>query len=428
MSQSKIQMLFMGQILAPGLKKEASKGNGRTGLFFSAYNILRELLMRDDVKITIYAPAHEVQNVENFCSEAFPGYSFTFLSDCPSETLLHKYTFFVKQKAYHKKHKNIIRKAVYSCLSKILRSYFYLHTKLNRKAFADFDLIFSPFHYCPNLGLPKYTLLHDCIPVVLPQYYPKSRGNVVKLLANIRFEDHHFSNSEATKRDFIKYCPQIDPQKITVSYLACSKHFIPAETAVIAAARKKYNIPNGKKYVFSLCTLEPRKNLIRAVKTFVKFIEKNQIDDLVFVLGGGHWKEFIGKLEAELGNLGKYQDKIIRAGYIDDEDVPPLYSGAEWFVYTSQYEGFGLPPLEAMSCGCPVITSNNSSLPEVVGEAGIMIDYDSDEQHIKAYEDYYFNPDLRRKYSEKGLARAKEFSWAKCADQMLETMKRNLSK
>ena len=69
--------------------------------------------------------------------------------------------------------------------------------------------------------------------------------------------------------------------------------------------------------------------------------------------------------------------------YIDDEDLAPLYSGAEWFVFTSQYEGFGLPPLEAMACGCPVIASNNSSLPEVVGDAGIMIDWDSDEQHIR---------------------------------------------
>jgi glycosyltransferase involved in cell wall biosynthesis len=113
-------------------------------------------------------------------------------------------------------------------------------------------------------------------------------------------------------------------------------------------------------------------------------------------------------------------------GYVDDEDVPALYSGAEWFVYTSQYEGFGLPPLEAMSCSCPVITSNSSSLPEVVGDAGVMIDYDSDEQHIRAYENYYFNPQLRAEYSEKGLARAKLFSWKKCTDLMVDTMKKSL--
>ena len=92
------------------------------------------------------------------------------------------------------------------------------------------------------------------------------------------------------------------------------------------------------------------------------------------------------------------------------------------------YEGFGLPPLEAISCGCPVIVSNNSSLPEVVGEAGIMIDYDSDEQHIKAYESYYFNENLRKENSQKGLERAKLFSWEKCVDAMVDFIKANIDK
>ena len=91
------------------------------------------------------------------------------------------------------------------------------------------------------------------------------------------------------------------------------------------------------------------------------------------------------------------------------KDLAPLYSGAEWFVYTSQYEGFGLPPLEAMACGCPVITSNNSSLPEVVGDAGVMIDWDSDEQHIKAYEKYYFDKKFRDEMAEKGVKEVNSF-------------------
>ena len=143
------------------------------------------------------------------------------------------------------------------------------------------------------------------------------------------------------------------------------------------------------------------------------------------MLGGGHWKSFIDSLAGIIGGFGDYKDKIIKIGYVDDEDLPALYSGAEWFTYTSMYEGFGLPPLEAMSCGCPVIVSNNSSLPEVVGDAGILIDWDSDQQHIEAYEKYYFNPQLRKMNREKGLARAKEFSWAKCVNTMVETMKRD---
>ena len=222
------------------------------------------------------------------------------------------------------------------------------------------------------------------------------------------------------------YYPAINSKHIKTTLLACDERFKPVQLNIVERMKQKYNIPVGAKYIFSLCTLEPRKNLERVVKTFIRFIQKNNINDMYFVLGGGHWEEFIGKLEQEIENLGDYKDKLIKAGYIADEDLPSLYSGAEWFVYTSMYEGFGLPPLEAMSCGCPVITSNNTSLPEVVGDAGIMIDYDSDEQHIEAYEKYYFNPEIREEYRQKGLERAKLFSWKKCADQMLEVIKNNV--
>ena len=178
----------------------------------------------------------------------------------------------------------------------------------------------------------------------------------------------------------------------------------------------KYGIPVEKKYVFSLCAIEPRKNLVRAISSFLKFTKKNSVDDIVWVLGGAAWDSFT--------ELSKKLDSniIIRTGYIDDEDLPTLYSNAEWFVYTSQYEGFGLPPLEAMQCGCPVITSNNTSLPEVVGDAGIMIDWDSDEQHIEAYEKYYFNEELRKENSRKGLERSKQFSWKETVDKMVSAL------
>ena len=218
----------------------------------------------------------------------------------------------------------------------------------------------------------------------------------------------------------------MNPDDITVIPLAANDNFYhEKDTKKIKAVRTKYNIPADKKYVFSLCTLEPRKNLIRAVKTFIEFIKKNKIDDMVFVLGGAHWDEFIGKLESEIDDLGKYKDKIIRAGYIDDADLAALYSGAEWFVYTSQYEGFGLPPLEAMQCGCPVITSNTSSLPEVVGDAGIMIDWDNDEQHIAAYEKYYFDDKYRNDMAKSGLKHAKDFSWKHTVDIIINQMQKD---
>jgi glycosyltransferase involved in cell wall biosynthesis len=244
------------------------------------------------------------------------------------------------------------------------------------------------------------------------------------LTESLNGNDYYFTNSEHTRQDFLKYFPVLDGNKIFTTLLACDEKFKHCTIEQIKKSKQKYNIPTDKKYVFSLCTLEPRKNLVRAVKTFIEFIKKNNIEDMDFVLGGGAWESFIGVLEQEVPDWRKYQDKILKIGYVDDEDLAPLYSGALWFVYTSQYEGFGLPPLEAMSCGCPVITSNNSSLPEVVGNAGIMIDWDSDEQHIQAYEKYYFDENLRKEKAQKGLERAKTFSWGKCTKKMIEVMNR----
>jgi glycosyltransferase involved in cell wall biosynthesis len=208
--------------------------------------------------------------------------------------------------------------------------------------------------------------------------------------------------------------------------LAANEKFQKKEDLTLLDHTKiKYSIPTDKKYIFSLCNIEPRKNLIRAVRTFVEFINKNKINDLIWVMGGGQWDSFVEELEKQ--NIKWDTSLIIKAGYIDDEDLSILYSNAEWFVYTSQYEGFGLPPLEAMQCGCPVITSNNSSLPEVVGDAGLMIDWDSDEQHIEAYEKYYFNKVLRQENSLKGIERAKLFSWEKTVDLMVEQMRKAIS-
>ena len=190
--------------------------------------------------------------------------------------------------------------------------------------------------------------------------------------------------------------------------------------------KTKYNIPADKKYLFSLCSLEPRKNLIRAVKSFIKFIDKHKIENLVYVLGGSAWDGFVNKLEQEIPDYAHYKNQIIKAGYVEDEDLPLLYSGAEFFVYTSEYEGFGLPVLEAMKCGRAVITSNNSSLPEVAGNAAIQINFDSIDEHVKAYEKLYFNNALRNEYSEKAILQAAKFSWHKTAETMIDTFKKVL--
>ena len=114
------------------------------------------------------------------------------------------------------------------------------------------------------------------------------------------------------------------------------------------------------------------------------------------------------------------ESKIRLLGYVDDDDLPKLYSNALFFIFPSKYEGFGLPVLEAMACGCPTITSNTSSLPEVIGETGIQVNPNNDEEMVQAYERMYFDNIYRALCSERGLERAKMFSWKICAKNILD--------
>ena len=350
------------------------KGRGRSGIFWVSFNILKILAKRPEIKLFLYSM--DMQKTISF---------FNF---------------------YRNKIPNL---------------------NLFSGDVLNMDVYLSSLNQIPDLikktGIPCFTIIHDCIPFVLPEHMEVCKGWFPDLINSFTSNDYCFANSNYTKKDFLKYCPALDADKITVIPLSTNMPLKPNKH-LKNNIREKYKIPQNKKYLFSLCSLEPRKNLIRSVSCFIKFIKKNKINDLVFVLGGGAYEGFIERFEKEVPEYEKYKDKIIRAGYIDDEDMEVLYSNAEWFVYTSQYEGFGMPPLEAMACGTAVITSNNTSLPEVVGNAGIMIDWDSDEQHIAAYEKYYFNEQYRKKMADAGLKRSKQFSWDKAVDIIVNAFKK----
>ena len=123
--------------------------------------------------------------------------------------------------------------------------------------------------------------------------------------------------------------------------------------------------------------------------------------------------------------MGQYRDKIITIGYVDDEDMSALYSGAEIFVFPSLYEGFGIPVLEAMKCGCPVITSNTTSMPEVIGDCGIQINPMEDQELIEALKKMYFDTEFRNECALKGIERSKQFTWEKCVDAIKEEIVKN---
>ena len=416
---SKIKVIFDVTIIA------IASGGGRSGIFSVARSLFERFRMNNQVSLSLYCEGVNKQESKKALEKQdidLKDMEFFFVQNNADTKIMNYLKQIIKRfiSIFPKPFGSVITKFAKKILQKPSK-------KVIFEAQESYDIFFSPcFEIKNNLAKQNYILLHDVIPLIFDEY-KNNPGNYWFLELTRKLDESYtcFANSAYTKADFLKHLPHLKPENIIVTPLACDERFKPANADEIVKAKAKYKIPSDKKYIFSLCTLEPRKNLIRAVKCFANFISKNNIDDLVFVLGGAHWDAFIEKLENEIGSLGEnIKSRILKIGYVDDSDQAALYSGALFFVYTSQYEGFGLPPLEAMSCGTPVITSNNSSLPEVVGDAGIMIDYDDDTAHIKAYESYYYDENLRKENSAKGLERAGFFSWEKCADIMITEMKK----
>lgn len=432
MNCKKLKILYDTSFLSFASKKNSN----RSGIYFVSYNILQELLKHPELEVTLYCDYKRFWYMKDIMLEDETLGTLNMLEmkniSPPAISFISRMNYLCRKD--DGLNDNILKKIVRFFSFRFF--HFYDKLKLVNPALVseieNYDVYFSPYYIIPqefvnNKKLKRFLFLHDVIPVVLNEFYGKmnfAKNWYTDLLNSLNQNDYYFANSECTKRDFVKYAPNIDPEKITVTYLGVNENFYQEKNSEkIAAIRKKYNIPEDKKYIFSLCTLEPRKNLVFAIKNFIEFIKKNNIEDFVFVLGGGHWDKFLPQLEKEISDLNDYKDKILKIGYVDDEDLAGLFSGAEMFVYPSIYEGFGMPVLEAMQCGCPVITSDVSSLPEVIGDAGIKINPKDNDELIAAYEKMYFDEDFRHECVKKGLERAKLFSWKSCVDKMVEVIK-----
>lgn len=409
----------------------------RTGIYFCAYNVLKILIQRNDVEVAFYISEPQWCYYEKKLQKMLNISDICVINSSKILTKFSKLWIDVyKKKIFYRENQKRIRAFLYRALGLVLRKITEIYELIiqNQKwDIGSFDFYFSPKRQAPlyilkNNKIKSVIVLHDVIAFIYPECFPKMNQKhwIKRLVASMNNEELFLANSQNTKKDFLIYTEGIIPQRIKVAYHACSEYFVPChDEEKLLFIKHKYEIPDNKKYVFSLCTIEPRKNLIRIVKTFVEFIKKHQIEDLILVLGGGHWEKFIREFNASVGKIQNFSDIVYRVGYIDDEDLPYLYSGSLFFIYTSQYEGFGVPPLEAMKCGCPVIASNNSSIPEVVGDAGILIKWDNDEQHIQAYEKYYFNEAYRLEQKKRGLSRAEMFTWKKTVDNMLDEMEKD---
>jgi glycosyltransferase involved in cell wall biosynthesis len=299
------------------------------------------------------------------------------------------------------------------------------------KIARNIDIFHSPYFSIPKIirkkkKSVKFLTVYDLIPILYPGYFNGRKViQVKKALNSLSPSDFVICISQSTKNDFCNLV-KFDPSRVFVIPLAASGSFFPCkDLQLIREVKKKYGIPSGQ-YILSVGTLEPRKNIKQLIFSFQRIIEQEKIRDLNLVLVGAK-SCFHDKLFAQLNITNDLKKRVVLTGYIPDQDLTPLYSGSLVFVYPSLYEGFGLPPLEAMQCGVPVITSNTSSLPEVVGDAGIMTapnDSDALCHHILKI---YRSSTLRHELANKSFEQAKKFNWPKCANQTIAAYKKALN-
>jgi glycosyltransferase involved in cell wall biosynthesis len=259
--------------------------------------------------------------------------------------------------------------------------------------------------------------IHDVIPLVLPWAFPlRHRWVLAAALARVRKQaEMVIVPSSAVAEDVVHYL-HVERERITVIPMGCAPRFQPREEPSRATAlRRRYDLP--ERYILFVGTLEPRKNVKTLLQAFARVIAEKPQDGLHLVIaGGGGWggENHLATVEAL-----RIHDYVRFTGFVEDDDLPDLYRGALLFVYPSLYEGFGLPVVEAMACGTPVITSNCTSLPEVAGDAALLVDSTQVEALAAAISSVMTDGELRQALRVKGLARAHAFSWEAVAQQTL---------
>ena len=281
------------------------------------------------------------------------------------------------------------------------------------------DVFHAP-HYVmpPAVRCRSIVTIHDCIHLMFPQYLPNRAAYLyakASMWSAARRSQKILTVSEASKRDIIRFL-NVPADKVIVVYNAIDERFgVAPSEEVIARVRERYQLDH--RFVLYVGNIKPHKNLVRLVEAFDR-LRTRGFDDLTLLIIGDE----ISKLPAlrRAVHSHKLHKRVRFLGYLPDDTLAVLYRLAGVFVFPSLYEGFGLPPLEAMACGAPVVTSNVSSLPEVAGDAAVLVDpYDAD-SIADGVAKVLSDPALRDEMRAKGIARAREFSWKRSVSRTRE--------
>ncbi len=298
--------------------------------------------------------------------------------------------------------------------------------KLARQEIKVFHVTWQDMYLWHNLPLlwskRSVITVHDLINLLQPGYHGRINRIKYRLLLKLalKWADRIITVSSYTKDEIVKHL-NADNSKIKVVHLAADSMFKPIKNKrKIDKTKTKYKIEGS--YILSVGKSYTHKNIPHLIRAFKKVTTDGNSEHLLVLVGEKYWgpANFEVMKTIEDLQLGK---RVIWPGYVDDEDMPSLYSGAELFVMPSYYEGFGLPLLEAMSCGTPVIASNATSIPEVLGDAGILVSpFDVDEL-AQSMLTLLKDETKRKELIEKGLERSRMFSWEKCAKETCDVYK-----
>ncbi len=283
------------------------------------------------------------------------------------------------------------------------------------------DIFHSPNYFVPpSSGAKLVTTIHDLTFIKYPEtmtkadclYFQKHVKQSINRSAKI-------ITVSSNSRDDLVELLGVEVDKITVVYEAAGSHFHRIDdTSVRNRVREKYGIP--EEFILSVATLEPRKNLSTLMEAFCFLKKERDIQHKLVITGKKGWLYHdIFETARESG----LDSSIIFTGFVDTEDMPVIYSMSSVFAFPSLYEGFGLPLLEAMSCGAPVVCSDTSSLPEVVGDAGILVEPTNVKAWVESLEKSLKDKDFVQILRSKGLQRSKLFSWEKAAKETFQVYK-----
>ncbi|MDD5074180.1 MAG: glycosyltransferase family 1 protein, partial [Candidatus Shapirobacteria bacterium] len=284
------------------------------------------------------------------------------------------------------------------------------------------DVFFSPAHYAPRLCPTKNVVaIHDLAYLTHPKEFKKrDRQQLISWTKySIKQAKKIIAVSQNTKNDLIKFY-QLPEEKVAVIYNGFDRNRFHTNLAKSSSQKieEKYQIEGD--YLVYLGTLQPRKNLESLIRALPEIISQHPKIKLV-VIGKKGW--LYSSIFSLVENL-ELEKNIVFTGFVPDEEVPFLIAGARVFILPSLYEGFGITVLEAMACGVPVVVSKVSSLPEVVGEAGLYIDNPKNYAQIAQQVNKILSSEkLAEELVKKGLAQTKQFSWEKCAKETLEEIK-----